>query len=77
MKTPMTKLAELTDGTEADVFLLFVSREKMQTREKKPYFRVTFRDETRDVTFPVWENSPHFPACGKWTPGMWLCCRNG
>ena len=64
------KLAEMRDGEEADVFVLFVSREKMFTREKKPYFRVNFRDETREIVFPIWENSPHFAACQQWTPGV-------
>ncbi|MDO4550958.1 MAG: HD domain-containing protein [Planctomycetia bacterium] len=64
------KLADMIDGTEADIFVLFVSREKMFTREKKPYFRVKFRDETREITFPIWENTPHFLSCQtEWTPG--------
>lgn len=70
------KLADMQDNVEADVFVLFVSREKMLTREKKPYFRVTFRDKTREVTFPIWENAPHFAECQDvWVPGCFYKIR--
>ncbi len=74
--TQIVKLAEMAENAEADVFVLFVAREKLLTREKKPYVRVTFRDETREVTFPIWENAPHFAECQEaWEPGRFYKIR--
>ncbi|MDO4574548.1 MAG: HD domain-containing protein [Planctomycetia bacterium] len=69
------KLAQFQNGTMGDVFLLFVSREQMLTSTKKNYWRVAFRDETREVSFPIWENSPQFEACRNWTPGKFYKIR--
>ena len=36
----------------------FAVMETMTTRDGKPYFRVTFRDEKREVSFPIWGDAP-------------------
>jgi 3'-5' exoribonuclease len=67
---PIVKLCDLQDGQMGDVFVLFADRESLTTRDGKPYFRVTFRDAGRQVSFPVWNNSPLFAACAEeWKPG--------
>lgn len=64
------RLGELANGEEADFFALFASREELQTKHGKPYFKVTFRDAQREVSFPVWSDSPLAKACrDDWTPG--------
>jgi len=69
-------LAEMEPGREADVFLLLAGKEELTTRNGDPYFRVTFRDATREVSFPIWANSPLAPACrDDWTPGVFYKVR--
>ncbi|MBE6428385.1 MAG: HD domain-containing protein [Planctomycetaceae bacterium] len=67
----IVKLNQLVSGgPEADVFVLLVSREKLTTSTGKPYWRVTFRDDTREIGFPIWENTALFPHCDKqWKAG--------
>ena len=50
-------LHELTDGQEADLFALLSAKEQLTTRDNRPYFRVTFRDARREVSFPIWGDS--------------------
>jgi 3'-5' exoribonuclease len=73
---PIALLAELTTGQEADFFALLSRKEEMATREGKPYWRVTFRDARRQVSFPVWDNSPWAVECrDRWTPGAFYKLR--
>lgn len=70
------KLSQWPDGEVADAFVLFTAREQMLTRDKKPYWRVTFRDDTREVSFPIWENSPLAIDCREiWIPGKYYKIR--
>lgn len=63
-------LGELEDAQEADFFALLVSKEELKTKDGKPYFRVGFRDATREVNFPVWNDSALAEVCrNEWTPG--------
>lgn len=63
-------LAGLTNGQEADFFALLSAKETLTTRDGKPYFRVTFRDAKREVSFPIWGDSPLAGACrDEWTLG--------
>ena len=73
---PPLRLSELIAGQEADFFALLSNKEELTTREGKPYWRVTFRDATREVTFPVWDNSPWAGDCRQqWTPGAFYKLR--
>jgi 3'-5' exoribonuclease len=66
----ITPLAELTDGQAADFFALLTAVQQATTKSNKPYLRVTFRDAAREVSFPLWDNSPWFPAAqNEWIPG--------
>jgi 3'-5' exoribonuclease len=63
-------LCELVDGQEADVFVLLSAKEQLKTRDGRPYFRVTFRDARREVSFPIWEDGTWAKACrDDWQPG--------
>ena len=56
-------LSQLLDGQEADTFALLAAKSEGTTRDGKPFWRVTFRDCGRQVSFPIWHDSAHFDAC--------------
>ncbi|MCG8586009.1 MAG: HD domain-containing protein [Pirellulales bacterium] len=67
---PMVTLSDLVDGQEADVFVMMTSKESLTTRDGKPYFKVGFRDADREVSFPIWNDSPWANDCRDgWQPG--------
>lgn len=69
-------LADMIHGQEADLFALLASKEELKTRDGKAYHRVTFRDARREVTFPIWADSPWAEECRKqWTPGAYYKLR--
>ncbi len=69
-------LSDLEPGQEADLFALLTSKEEMRTRDGKPYFKVTFRDARREVSFPIWSDSPWAVDCrDKWVAGMFFKLR--
>jgi 3'-5' exoribonuclease len=72
----IVQLSQLTSGQEADFFALLSAKEELTTREGKPYWRVSFRDALREVTTPVWDNSPWAAECKQhWTPGVFYKLR--
>jgi 3'-5' exoribonuclease len=61
---------------EGDLFVLLSGKEELLTREGKPYSRVSFRDARREVSFPIWDNSPLAADCRqRWTPGAFYKIR--
>src|SRR6185437_14038570 len=69
-------LSELTDGQEGEFFALLTEKQELKTRDGKPYYRVTFRDRARDVSFPVWSDAPLAADCrDNWTPGQFYKLR--
>ncbi len=63
-------LADLTNGQEADCFALLSAKEELKTRENKPYYKVTFRDARREVSFPIWGDSIFANDCQQsWQAG--------
>jgi 3'-5' exoribonuclease len=73
---PILSLSEMVPGQEADLFVLMTAKEQLTTREGKPYFRVAFRDRRREVSFPIWDNSPLAADCQKhWNPGVFYKVR--
>jgi 3'-5' exoribonuclease len=63
-------LSAMSSGQEADLFLLMTAKEELKTKAGKPYFRVGFRDGTREVSFPIWGDSPWAVECrDRWNPG--------
>ncbi|MEM6330011.1 MAG: nucleotide-binding protein, partial [Planctomycetota bacterium] len=59
---PVVALGDLANGQEADFFALLADKTQLTTKDGKPYWRVTFRDARRDVSFPVWSDAPLFAA---------------
>src|SRR5215471_14002521 len=67
---PLGTLADLAHGDEGDFFALLSGKEELTTREGKPYFKVTFRDSGREVSFPIWNDSAWAVDCREsWTIG--------
>ena len=73
---PIVSLSEMVHGQEADLFVLMTAKEELTTRDGKPYFKVGFRDADREVSFPIWDNSPWAADCRQsWTPGVFYKVR--
>lgn len=73
---PIVRLSEMEPDQEGDLFVLLTGKEELRTREGKPYFKVSFRDARREVSFPVWDNSPLAADCRqRWTPGVFYKVR--
>jgi len=73
---PIVRLSEMEPDQEGDLFVLMTGKEELLTREGKPYFRVGFRDAHREVSFPIWDNSPLAADCRqRWTPGVFYKLR--
>lgn len=68
-RPPVVPLSQLQSGQEGDVFVLLASKESLKTREGRPFFKVTFRDARREVSAPIWEDSPLAEACRQWQAG--------
>jgi 3'-5' exoribonuclease len=69
-KTFLAALSELSPGQEADFFALLAAKEELTTRDQKPYYKVTFRDALRQVSFPIWADSPWATDCKQnWNAG--------
>ncbi|HTU23966.1 MAG TPA: HD domain-containing protein [Pirellulales bacterium] len=74
-KAPVA-LSEMTAGQEADLFVLMTLKEELTTRDGKPYFKVGFRDFAREVSFPIWNDSPWSVDCRtQWQPGTFYKLR--
>lgn len=56
-------LSQMLEGQEADTFVLLSAKQDGKTRDGKPFFRVTFRDASREVSFPIWNDSAFADAC--------------
>jgi 3'-5' exoribonuclease len=73
---PITLLSDLAHGEEADFFALLCNKEELTTREGKPYFKVSFRDASREVSFPIWNDSAWAVDCReKWAVGRFFKMR--
>jgi 3'-5' exoribonuclease len=69
-------LSEMVEGQEADMFVLLSAKADGTTRDGKPFYRVTFRDAGREVSFPIWRDSAYFDACrDQWLPGQFYKVR--
>lgn len=72
----ITRLSELTPGDQADCFALLASKDKGQTRDGKPFYRVGFRDQLRTVTCMVWSDTGWYADCDtKWQVGEFFKLR--
>lgn len=74
----VVRLADLKPGQQADCFALLAVKDRAQTRDGKPYYRVGFRDTARTATAMIWSDSAYFADCEtKWQVGNFykLRCR--
>ena len=70
MPTSVVRLSDLQPGQWSDCFALLAEKDRGKTRDGKPYYRVTFRDGRREVSFPIWHDSPVATSCrDDWVPG--------
>ncbi|MDO4587649.1 MAG: HD domain-containing protein [Planctomycetia bacterium] len=75
-KINIVPLSQLIDDQEADFFALLQAKELLRTKDGKPYFRVTFCDANRDVSFPVWSDAALFSLCrDEWKTGEYFKIR--
>ena len=73
---PILKLSQLITGEAADVFALLYQKEEQRTKDNKPFHRVGFRDATCDISFPLWNDSPHAEDCRiRWQIGSFYKLR--
>lgn len=67
----VVNLCDMVHGQESDLFALLTVKEPLTTRDGKPYHRVGFRDARREVSFPIWQDSPWAEECKQsWSPGV-------
>lgn len=65
-----TELSRLKPGQTGDFFALLCEKAKRSTKDGKPYFAMKFRDLSRTVSAPIWENAPCFGQCDGWNIGQ-------
>jgi len=66
----IAKLADLAPGDVGEIFLLLAGKERRTTRDGKPFYRVTFRDDGRTVAAMIWNDSAFFEDCDtSWRKG--------
>ena len=64
IKVPEIKtLSELNAFTDSDCFVQLISKEKLRTKDGKPYFKVSFRDRKRTVQAIIWNDNQLFVDC--------------
>lgn len=67
----VVNLCDMVHGQESDLFALLTVKELLTTRDGKPYHRVGFRDARREVSFPIWQDSPWAEECKQsWSAGV-------
>src|SRR5688572_23579711 len=72
---PLVSFVDLVDGQEADLFALLSAKSEAVTRDGKPYWRISFRDAGREVSFPIWNDSAFSDACRQWQVGEYYKLR--
>jgi 3'-5' exoribonuclease len=73
---PILSLDDVVAGQEADMFVMLTAKEELTAKTGKPYFKVAFRSRKREVSFPIWDNSPWAAECrAQWTPGVFYKIR--
>lgn len=75
-RSPIKTLSELEIGVEADCFVFLAEKEKLRTKDGKPYFKTVFRDKWREIQTPIWSDAPFFDECDKdWQVGRFYKIR--
>ena len=72
----VVRLSELQPGDQGDCFALLASKDRANTRDGKPYYRVTFKDGARTVSTMIWSDTPWFADCDtRWQVGLFYKLR--
>ncbi len=75
-RSQIKTLSELEIGLEADCFVLLAEKEKLRTKDGKPYYKTVFRDKWREIQTPIWSDAPFFDECDKdWQTGKFYKIR--
>ncbi|MDA7950788.1 MAG: HD domain-containing protein [Pirellulaceae bacterium] len=56
-------LAERLPGQSDWSYVVLAEKKLLQTKTEKPYFRITLQDNTRKISFPLWQDSRFFHDC--------------
>ncbi len=63
-------LGEMQPGQRAEVYAMLAQKDLGYTKDGKPYYRVQFRDASRQVVAMIWSDSAFFEECqSDWIPG--------
>lgn len=73
----LVALADMVPGNEADMFVLLSERQLRHTKDGKPFYKVAFRDRTREIhCVPIWFDAPMFEECKeRWVQGKYYKIR--
>lgn len=63
MPDTIKPLHQLSDGEVGDFFALLADKQVLSTKDNKPYYRVTFCDAEREVSFPIWSDATYANDC--------------
>ncbi len=76
MSNSIVRLSDMTPGQVGDTFAVLAEKNESQTRDGKPYFRVTFRDAQRSAQAMIWADHGLFDACrDEWQVGTFYKLR--
>jgi 3'-5' exoribonuclease len=76
MENLLTQLHAMTNGQLGDFFALLAEKQVLATKDGKPYYRVSFCDAKREVSFPIWSDSTHAAAArDTWQAGTFYKLR--
>lgn len=76
MSSEILCLHEMTPNQSGDLFAVLAAKEQSQTKDGKPYFRVTFRDARRKAASMIWSDHSSFPDCSEnWQVGTFYKIR--
>jgi 3'-5' exoribonuclease len=75
-KPAVQRLTEVHEGQRADYFVLLTHKEQRESSNGNPFFKVTFRDPSRQITTRIWSESSLFGPCEhEWEPGQFYKIR--
>lgn len=66
----LVALGDMQSGQVGDFFAMLTEKSKRSTRDGKPFYSLRFRDPSRVVSTPVWQDSQYFPLCDSWQAGQ-------
>ena len=69
-------LSEMSDSSESDCFVQLIEKERLRTKDGKPYLKLTFRDRQRSAQVLLWSENVFYRECEKnWKLGSFFKIR--